>query len=204
METNNSSAVVVAIDFINEIVAPEGKLAGKGYADFVERHQTLEKVAQLMEKARAAGVPVVHVRIGFSPSYAEHPAESPLFGGAKRFGALTIGGWGTEFHPKAAPIDGETVIIKHRVSAFFGTPLDLLLKTNRVRKVLLCGVATDLAVQSAARDAHDRDYVVTVVADCCAAANDDDHDNSITVLKKIGSVQTLAEVELPQVMPTTL
>ena len=90
----------------------------------------------------------------------------------------------------------EPVLTKHRVSAFYGTPLDVILRANGIREVLICGVATDLAVQAAARDAHDRDYVVTVVSDCCGAASDEDHETSLRVLAKIGAVKPLSEVDL--------
>jgi nicotinamidase-related amidase len=131
---------------------------------------------------------VFHIRIGFSSDYKEHPENSPLFGAAKVAGALQLGSWGTEFHPKAGPVEGEAVITKHRVSAFFSTPLDLLLRTHGVRELLVCGVATDLAVQAAARDAHDRDYAVTVIADCCAAAADEDHEQSLKTIAKFAKI----------------
>lgn len=196
MSTQSKTTGIVLVDFINEIVDPTGKLAGKGYSTFAEKHQTMDKVRALLSHGRERGAFIVHVRVGFSTSYVEHPSLSPLFGGAKKFGALQLGTWATELHPKASPLPNETVLTKHRVSAFFGTPLDLILRTNGIREILLCGVATDLAVQAAARDAHDRDYAVTVVSDCCGAANDEDHEASLQVLAKIGVVKPLSEVNL--------
>jgi nicotinamidase-related amidase len=64
---------LVLIDLINELIAPEGKLSGKGYADFVERHGTLNRVATLLEHARNQGYRIIHVRVGFSPDYREQP-----------------------------------------------------------------------------------------------------------------------------------
>lgn len=196
MSNQSKSTAIVLVDFINEIVDPKGKLAGKGYAVFTDKHGTLDNVRKLLSHGREHGVLIVHVRISFSAAYSEHPPLSPLFGGAKKFGALQMGTWATEFHPKASPLPNEPVLTKHRVSAFYGTPLDVILRANGVGEVLLCGVATDLAVQAAARDAHDRDYAVTVVSDCCGAASDEDHETSLRVLAKIGSVKTLSEVSL--------
>ena len=194
MADKQSTTGLVLIDLINEIVDPKGKLAGKGYAEFVERHGTLDKVHQLLSAARSEGIPIFHVRVAFSPDYKEQPEASPLFGGAKKFAALENGSWGAEFHPKASPKTNEAEMIKHRVSAFYGTPLDLVLRTYGITEILVCGVATDLAVQSAARDAHDRDYVTTIVADCCAAATDEDHDQALRLLSKIASVKVLADI----------
>ena len=191
---NSKKKALVCIDFINEIVHPDGKLAGKGYASFIKDHDTLQHLAMAQARFREKGDLVVHVRVGFSPSYAEHPAHSPLFGKAKEFGALTLGSWGTEFENQVAPSDSDVVVVKHRVSAFYSTNLDMILRVNDIEEIYIAGVATDLAVESAVRDAHDRDYVVTVLSDCCAAANDTDHANSLTTLGKIASVASLDDV----------
>jgi len=105
-----------------------------------------------------------------------------------------LGGFGGEFCDELKPLDGETQIVKHRVSAFFGTPLELLLRNKGVTELYVCGVATDLAVQAAVRDAHDRDFIVTVVADCCGAGNEEDHNHSLIPLRKISKVVTLSEI----------
>ncbi len=191
---NNQQKSIVIIDFINEIIDSKGKLAGKGYAAFDAKHGTLDNVKKLQEFGRRNHIPILFVRVGFSSSYVEHPENSPLFGGAKKFGALQLGTSATEFHPKVAPISGETIITKHRVSAFYGTSLELILKNLQVKEVLLAGVATDLAVQAAARDAHDRDFAVTVVSDCCAAANEEDHELSIKTIAKIAKIITLSDL----------
>lgn len=196
MQTQRKALLI--IDYINEIIDAKGKLAGKGYAVFAEKHGTLDHVRQLIKFARAQEILVIFVRLGFSPDYREQPENSPLFGEAKKFGALQLGTSATEFHPLVTPLPNETVITKHRVSAFFGTPLDLILRKNFVAELLIAGVATDLAVQAAARDGHDRDYLVTVVGDCCAAASDEDHESSIKVLTKVGKVVDLNEIISPK------
>ena len=191
-----SNRVVIAIDFVNEIVDPNGKLAGKGYAEFLERHGTLDRVAQLLTQGRAAGLTIIHVHVGFSPDYAEQLEQSPLFGPARKNEVFKLGAWGTEFHAKAQPQAGEKQILKHRVSAFYGTSLDLILRNANVREVLLAGVATDLAVASAVREAHDRGYAVTVVGDCCASTSDRDHEDALRLLSKVATVATLADLAL--------
>lgn len=194
MVSEKQTTGLLLIDFINEIVDPKGKLSGKGYSDFVARHGTLSKAHSLLSSARSEGIPIFHVRICFSPNYVEQPELSPLFGSARKFGAFQAGTWATEFHPKVAPEAHEVVLEKHRVSAFYGTSLDLVLRNQGIQNLLICGVATDLAVQSAVRDAHDRDYIVTVVSDCCGAANEEDHEQSLRILAKIAKTTTFGEV----------
>jgi nicotinamidase-related amidase len=185
---------LLLIDFINDIVDPAGKLAGKGYADFAARHGTLKRVSALLTHVRRSGWPVIHVRIGFSPDYKEQPKASPLFGHADKLGALRLGEWGTEFHAEAAPLAGEAILVKHRVNAFVGTPLDILLKTAGVKHLAIAGVSTDVGVQTTARAAHDLDYACTVVGDCCMAPNDADHEQTLRMLVKVAKVTTLEEL----------
>lgn len=193
MAASSSENALLLIDFINEIVHPDGKIAGKGYADFDARHGSLDRVGALLRHARRAEIPVIHVGVAFSADYKEQPETSPVFGGAKRFGVLQRDTWATDFHVKTAPLAGEAVLVKHRVSAFFGTPLELLLRTYGVRNLFIAGCATDMAVQTAARDAHDRDFACHVVGDCCIAANDDDHEQTLRMLAKVARVMTLDE-----------
>jgi nicotinamidase-related amidase len=187
-------AALICIDYINEIVSQAGKLSGKGYYNFVSTHDTLNHLARAQRHFRSEGSLVIHVGLGFSANYLEHPAGSLLLGKAKEFKALQLGAWGTEFHNTVAPLEGDSVLTKHRISAFYNTALDTILRTQDIRHLYLAGVATDLAVQSAARDAHDRDYVITILADCCAAASDEDHKSSLATLQKIAAVKSLADL----------
>ena len=190
----NTNKALILVDFINDTVDSKGKVAGKGYADFAERHLTLANAQKLLTKARENNWTVIHVRLSFSTSYHEHPSQSPLFGAAKKFGAFQAGQWGNEFHELLQPRENEIVLQKIRVSAFFDTPLDTILRNLGVNNLYVCGVATDLAVQSTAKDAHDRDYQVNVVSDCCAAANDEDHTQSLRMISKIATIINLNEV----------
>ncbi len=190
---SNNKALVI-IDYINEIVHPDGKLAGKGYADFIEKKQTSAKVSELLTIARSNSWLVCHVRVGFDPEYTCHPSSSPLFGPAKKFRALNQSGWGCEFIEYAQPATNEFVVHKRRVSAFYKTDLEVCLRANHISEVYLAGCATDLAVQSAARDCHDRDFQTLVVIDACAAAHEEDHQTSIPVLEKIAQVVKVSDL----------
>jgi len=185
---------LLLIDFVNENVSKDGKMAGKGYPNYCEKYNVLDKAEALLTAFRNKGHLVIHVRVGFSPDYKEQPLNSPLFGAANKFGAFKIGAWGDDFYGTLAPLESEAQYYKHRVSAFYGTPVELLLKNQGIEELYICGVATDLAVQAATRDAHDRDISVTVVEDCCGAANENDHRNSLITLAKIAKISTLEDV----------
>jgi biuret amidohydrolase len=185
---------LINLDFINEIIHEKGKLAGKGYPAFATKNNTLERVKEAVRVARNQAVPTIWVRLSFSSTYAELPLGSPLFGKAGEFQALKSGSWGTRFHSDLEVRDDDLIIEKHRVSAFFGTDLEMQLRSRGITEVLLAGCSTDLAVEAAARDAHDRDFKVTVLSDCCAAASEEDHQGSLITLAKIGKVKSLKEV----------
>jgi len=189
-----SDTALVLIDYINDIVDPKGKLAGKGYAQFDEKYRSLDCASDLLTRARARKVAVIHVRVGFSPDYKEQPEASPLFGAAKKFNALRLGDWGTEFYSKVSPVADEAVLVKHRVSAFYNTALETILRTYGARTIVLAGCATDMAVQAAARDAHDRDFACVIAGDSCIAASDDDHEQTLRMITKVASVKKSEEI----------
>lgn len=185
----NTKNALLAIDFVEEIIGVEGKLAiGKGYRSFAEAHGTLEAAAELQRAAHEVGDPVIHIRLGFAANYLDHPAGSPLLGAAAKLGILQADTLSTEIVDEVKPASGDIVMYKTRLSAFFGTGLEITLLARGVSTVTLTGVATDLAIQSAARDAHDRDFEVIVAAAACGAANDDDHNQALANLAKIATV----------------
>ncbi len=194
MKGEHIKAALILIDFINEIVDEKGKFAGKGYPAFVKARGTLESVNATIAKARAKNMPVIFVRIGFSSDYRELPESSPLFGAAKKFGALQLGTWATEIHESLNKTEADFLVTKHRVSAFYATPLEAILRALKVDTVLFGGVATDIAVQSAAREAHDRDYRVVVLEDLCGAGSEEDHTHALRLLAKVATVTKSTDV----------
>jgi len=187
---NNENKAILVMDYINEIIHPDGKFKGKGYAEFAKKNKTLENVIEAVNYARDTGMKVVYVKVGFSETYADQPKGSPLFGKANEFQALKLNTWATEFHEDLDVREEDKIITKNRVSPFYNTDLESYLENNNIKELYLCGVSTDLVVQSAARDGHDRDYKINVLADCCAAGNSKDHENSLETLKKISTVDT--------------
>lgn len=189
-----AKSALILLDFINEIVDEKGKFAGKGYPVFLKDHGILDSVNAAISKAREKNISIIFVRIGFSPDYREWPEASPLFGAAKKFGALQLGTWATEVHQSINKTDADFLVTKHRVSAFYATSLEAVLRTLKVDTILLGGVATDLVVQSTARDAHDRDYRVVVLEDLCGAGSEEDHESALHTLAKIAMVAKSTEV----------
>ncbi|MBV7316291.1 cysteine hydrolase family protein [Shewanella sp. NIFS-20-20] len=185
--SNSRHPGLVVIDLINEMVDPNGKMSA-AFCQFEQQHQTLNKVANLLHFAREHQWTIIHVRVGFSDDYHEVSGHSPLFANAATHGALKLSSWGCEFHPKVAPVLGESIICKHRVSAFYQTNLELLLRVAGVSDLYLAGVSTQMTIQTTSREAHDRDFKVHVVSDGCISANDQEQQQNLPSLGRIAKL----------------
>jgi nicotinamidase-related amidase len=90
---------------------------------------------------------------------------------------------GREFVPELTPRDGELVVPKWRSSGFWGTSLDLLLRSNGIETVVVSGCTTEGCVESTARDALFNDYYVVIVEDCVASDDRAQHDASMLLMR---------------------
>jgi nicotinamidase-related amidase len=127
--------------------------------------------------ARAAGVPVMFVRVAFRPGYPEVAPSNATFSAltSQAGDAYTLDHPATQVHAALAPRDGEPVIVKRRVSAFSGSDLDVLLRGAQAGTLVLAGIATSGVVLSTVRQAADLDYRLTVLADACADRDPEVH-----------------------------
>jgi len=181
-------SALLLLDLQNEMVSHEGKVGAHGLARIVDERGVLVNAKRCLEAARAAGMAVVHVRLGFRPDYAAR------IGGLKANRAAIIGEFGTEFHPEVAPVEGEMIITKQCVNPFFNTALMTWLMQNGIKRLYLGGVATHLVVESTARFADDAGFAPVVIEDICAAPNPALHDHFITMIAPaIGSVGNTAQ-----------
>jgi nicotinamidase-related amidase len=108
--------------------------------------------------------------VGFRPGLPEVDARNQLFGAIKSSPQWQqiFQGPASAIHPEVAPQGDEIVITKHRVSAFAGTDLEMILRANGVDTLILLGIATSGVVLSTSLHASDADYRLLIVKDCCA------------------------------------
>lgn len=184
-------SALLLLDLQNEMVDSNGKVGAHGLARIVEDRGVLVNAKRCLDAARAAGMAVVHVRLGFRPDYADCLSVAARIGGLKANRAAIVGEFGTEFHPTVAPLDGELVITKQCVNPFFNTGLMTWLMQNGIKRLYLGGVATHLVVESSARFADDAGFAPVVIEDICAAPNPALHDHFITMIAPaVGTVTT--------------
>lgn len=130
----------------------------------------LVRAASVLNHARATGMTVIHIQVGFRPGLPEISSRNALFSAVKS----------SEQHQQLfreplgaipeiiAPHGNEIVITKHRVSAFAGTDLAMILRANDIDTLVLYGIATSGVVLSTLVEAADADYRLAVIGDCCA------------------------------------
>ncbi|HWE87721.1 MAG TPA: isochorismatase family cysteine hydrolase [Terracidiphilus sp.] len=130
----------------------------------------LTRIAGVQAAARESGIPVIHVQVGFRPGLPEISSRNALFAALKsspQWQKMFAGDSGA-LHPAVAPMGDEIVVTKHRVSAFAGTDLEMILRAQEIDTLVLLGVATSGVVLSTLLDAADADFRLAVVPDCCA------------------------------------
>jgi nicotinamidase-related amidase len=135
----------------------------------------LPRLGRAITTARAAGVPVIHVVVGFRPGHPEVSAHNRSFAAIAGSGGFTQADPGSEIHPDVAPTADDVVVTKRRVSAFAGSDLDVVLRSADVRDLVLAGIATSGVVLSTVRQAADLDFGLTVLADGCLDADPEVH-----------------------------
>jgi nicotinamidase-related amidase len=145
----------------------------EGFAEGQE--QLLDRTSRLISAARNAYVNVLYVVVGFRPGHPEINPHNPVFAPVRTSGLFASGTPGTEIHPAVAPMPEEVIVTKHRVSAFTGTDLDMVLRANGIHTLILAGIATSGVVLSTLRHAADADYQIVVASDCCSDRDPEVH-----------------------------
>ena len=143
-----------------------------------DKDSFLARASTVLNHARATGMTVIHVQVGFRPGLPEVSSRNLLLGGIKssaQHQKLFQGALGT-IPASIAPKDSEIVITKHRVSAFAGTDLAMILRASDVDTLVLFGIATSGVVLSTLLEACDADFRLAVIKDCCADLDSGLHD----------------------------
>jgi nicotinamidase-related amidase len=137
----------------------------------------LTRAAGVLKHARHSRMRVIHVRVGFRPNLPEISARNALFSAVKnseKHRQIFEGPEG-EIHPAVAPEGDDIVVVKHRVSAFTGTDLDMILRANDIDTLIVYGIATSGVVLATLLEAVDADYRSFVIGDCCADRDPEVH-----------------------------
>jgi nicotinamidase-related amidase len=131
-----------------------------------------ERSLRLAPPFRAAGSPVIWVRVSFASDFAD--ALRATVDQPTNYGALPRD-WDEFPHPVESV---DVVVTKRQWGAFYGTDLDLQLRRRGVRSIVLGGIATSIGVESTARSAWEHGYELVICEDLCADLNVEAHASS--------------------------
>jgi nicotinamidase-related amidase len=164
MENNTQNTALLVMDVQVGIVGM-----------FPDATTLLNNLGKAITNARDKKIPVIYVTVGFRPGAPEINMNNKGFAASKdRFTNIDMGEF-TKVHPDVAPQTGELTVMKRRVSAFTGSDLEVILRAFGIQHMVLTGIATSGVVLSTLREAADKDYKLTVLADCCADGDEEIH-----------------------------
>ncbi len=187
---DNDRYALLVVDMQNGFCHPEGSFPriGRGLEGAME---AVANAAVAVGQARAAAIPVVFTRHVYRPGRPDEGAalvrNSPELVGVA---GLAAGTWDADVCDELGCAPDDLVVDKVRFDAFQWTSLEPLLRGLNVTALMICGVVTNICVETTARSAFMRDFPVTLLADCCAAKTRRLHELSIEVL----SSYELAEI----------
>ncbi|WP_045444136.1 hydrolase [Citrobacter sp. S-77] len=183
LELNPKTTALVVID-LQEGILP---FAGGPH----RANDVVARAASLAEKFRAHGSPVVWVRVGWSDNYAEalkQPVDAQI--PAK---ALPDNWW--DYPLALGKCTSDLEVTKRQWGAFYGTDLELQLRRRGIDTIVLCGISTNIGVESTARNAWELGFSLIIAEDACSAASADQHQGSMThIFPRIARVRSVNEI----------
>ena len=175
----------------------EGSHTGDYRFDRIERF-VLPNTLRLREQFRRLERPVLHVTVGAAlPDASDAPVHMrKLFVEFRNH----VGSREHEIVDELKPLPGEHVLRKTTIGAFASTGIDSLLRNLGCEQLYLGGVSTNMCVETTAREAADRGYLVTLVEDACGTTHEDLHQVTLRNFQRLfgrvrSTVEALAEME---------
>jgi nicotinamidase-related amidase len=178
---------LIIVDMQNDFCGEDGWIASMGI-DFPAARAMVEPINQVAAALRASDVPVLWVNWGVRPDRAnlmpatQHPfnphGEGPGLAGERSSGQRTYhvlekDGWGAELVSGLTREPGDIWIDKHRISGFWDTPLDSVLRNLGVTTLIFAGINADHCVYATLMDANFHGYDTIMLEDCVATTSPD-------------------------------
>jgi ureidoacrylate peracid hydrolase len=175
---------ILLVDVQNDFCAEGGAMHREG-RDLTLVKRMVPRLAQLVTAARAAKVKCIWIRNVYntgpnwylSEVWLEH-AHRRRQGAYVSIPVCEPDAWNGDFY-EIRPQPDEVIVTKHRYGAFESSDLDLVLRSQGIRTVVMTGVATNVCVETTARQAFLRDYYVVFTSDCTATYSQPDHDATL-------------------------
>ena len=186
---------LMIIDMQRDFLEPGG--FGETLGNDVSRlAAAVEPCRAVLSAARRRGMLVIHTREGHRPDLSDAPpakvergVPSLRIGAPGPMGRILVRGEpGHDIIAALYPVEGEPVIDKPGKGAFYQTELELMLRNRGIENLLVCGVTTEVCVNTTVREANDRGYRCIVLADCCASYFPEFHTAGLAMIKAQGGI----------------
>jgi nicotinamidase-related amidase len=189
-----TTTALLVIDMQRDFIEPGG------FGEMLGNDVSLLKSAvapcrTVLDAARRAGLTVIHTREGHRPDLADLHAAKRTRGGKTFIGTdgpmgriLVRGEAGHDIVPELYPVAGEPIVDKPGKGAFYETDLHLILEARGIRSLIVCGVTTEVCVNTTAREANDRGYEVLVVEDAVGSYFPEFHRAALEMIKAQGAI----------------
>lgn len=188
-------AALVCVDFQRDFMEEGGFGASLGN-DVTPLRASVEPTRALLGAWRSTGRPVIHTREGHRPDLSDlFPSKLNRGKRTLRIGdpgprgrVLIRGEEGHEIIDELAPIPGEVVLDKPGKGAFYATDLETILRAQGIAQLVICGVTTEVCVQTTAREANDRGFECLVLSDCTASYFPEFHEHALAMISAQGGI----------------
>jgi len=186
---------LIVIDMQNGFCDPKGSVAQIGL-DISMCEAAISPCKRLVDAARSASVQIFFTRFVYRADYTDGGVVvQHLIPALAEVNSLAEGSWDADIIPGLTPEPSDIIIDKNRYSAFYGTRLETYLTSMGVHQLVLCGVTTNMCVETTARDASARDYHTFVAGDACGELERHRHDVALeTVGFGFGAVTTTEDI----------
>jgi len=195
VEFDLKSTALLIIDMQRDFVMPGGFGEALGN-DVTPLQATIAPTRRVLEAARKRGMLVIHTREGHRPDLTDCPPTKLERGrGKTRIGdagpmgrILVRGEIGHDIVPELYPEPGEPVIDKPGKGAFYATDLELILRDRGIKTLIVCGVTTEVCVNTSVREANDRGYECVVLSDCVGSYFPEFQKVALAMIKAQGGI----------------
>jgi nicotinamidase-related amidase len=190
-----AAAALLIIDMQRDFLEPGGFGEALGN-DVSLLRRTIGPTRRLLEQSRATGLTVIHTREGHRPDLADLSTAKKLrgnpslaIGDCGAMGRLLVRGEpGHDIIAELYPQPGEPVIDKPGKGAFYATDLEAILRHRGIRQLIVCGVTTEVCVNTTVREANDRGFDCLVLEDCVGSYFPEFQDMGLRMIKAQGGI----------------
>ena len=172
----------IVVDMQGGFLWDDGFMARFGL-DITYLKKTVEPVRRVIQACRVAGVPIIFTRYILRPDYSDAGLFAEKFPGAKGEKAMFPDAFDTDIDERLKPQPDDFIVDKTRYSAFYCTHMDVILRGLGVDTVIICGVTTEICVESTIRDAFFRDFKIIMVTDAVAAVDPKRHEGTLQTIE---------------------